>query len=283
MREISAIQTTRRRALGTLAALAGASAFPLAPRASQGQADRIALVIGNGAYKGAPLKNPVNDASAVAANLQQLGFTVIYRENAGLRDMIESMRDFAVRAAQSMVRLVFFAGHGIQMKGRNYLVPVDIDLKSEDEIPSKSADIGELVERLGAIKHGINIFVLDACRVNPFSGGVFVGPDGRRMRFRGASQSGLAQIDAPMGTLVAFSTAPNGIALDNPRDRNSLYVKHLLANLSVPGMPIELLFKRVRIAVAQETQRTQVPWESSSLTADFCFKLDGRGACGAAL
>ncbi|HEU0201358.1 MAG TPA: caspase family protein, partial [Burkholderiaceae bacterium] len=216
-----------------------------------------------------------------ADKLRQLGFTVIQRENTSLRDLIEALREFSLRAVQSSVRLVFYAGHGIQAKGRNYLVPVDIDLQSEDEIPTKSADIGELIDRLSGIKHGINIVILDACRVNPFSAGVIVGPDGRRMRFRGVSKSGLAPLDAPMGTLVAFSTAPNGIALDSPAAKNSLYVKHLLTHLSTPGMPVELLFKKVRIGVAEETQRVQVPWESSSLTADFCFRADASGSCSA--
>jgi uncharacterized caspase-like protein len=123
--------------------------------------------------------------------------------------------------------------------------------------------------------------ILDACRVNPFAGGVIVGPDGRRLKFRGATPSGLAQLDAPVGTLVAFSTAPNGVALDGPSGRNSIYTKHLLAHLATPGMPIERLFKNVRIGVAEETQRVQVPWESSSLTAEFCFRSDARGSCGA--
>jgi uncharacterized caspase-like protein len=159
-------------------------------------------------------------------------------------------------------------------------VPVDAEVQSEDEISTKSADVGELVDRLGAIKHGINIVILDACRVNPFSSGVIVGPDGRRIRFRGATTPGLAPLDAPVGTLVAFSTAPNGIALDGANDNHSIYAKHLLANLNTPGIAIEQLFKKVRIGVAEETQRVQVPWESSSLTADFCFKNSASGRCG---
>ncbi|HEU0201392.1 MAG TPA: caspase family protein [Burkholderiaceae bacterium] len=273
--------SSRRKVLGFLAGTLAATALPVQSVPAQGNDSRVALVIGNSAYKSAPLKNPVNDANAVADKLRQLGFTVIQRENTSLRDLIEALREFSLRAVQSSVRLVFYAGHGIQAKGRNYLVPVDIDLQSEDEIPTKSADIGELIDRLSGIKHGINIVILDACRVNPFSAGVIVGPDGRRIRFRGVSKSGLAPLDAPMGTLVAFSTAPNGIALDSPAAKNSLYVKHLLTHLSTPGMPIELLFKKVRIGVAEETQRVQVPWESSSLTADFCFKADPTGSCSA--
>ncbi|HEU0200643.1 MAG TPA: caspase family protein [Burkholderiaceae bacterium] len=237
-------------------------------------------MIGNSAYKVAPLKNPVNDANAVTAGLEQLGFSVIRRENTTLRELIEALREFALRAPQVSARVFFYAGHGVQSKGRNYLIPVDIDLQSEDELPAKSADAGELIDRLSAIKHGINIVILDACRVNPFRPGVIVGPDGRVLRFRGVrSSGGLAPLDSPIGTLVAFSAAPNGIALDNPGDENSVYVKHLVANLATPGMPIELLFKKVRIGVAEETGRVQIPWESSSLTANFCFKPGPQG-CG---
>jgi uncharacterized caspase-like protein len=275
---------TRRKALRLLTA-AGASMLPAGRllaqttgAASAGQ--KVALVIGNGAYKIGALKNPVADANAVASSLKQLGFSVSLRENTTLRELIESLREFSQRAASAAVRVVFYAGHGVQAKGRNFLLPVDTDVQSEAEISAKSADITELLDRLGAIKHGINVVILDACRVNPFSGGVILGPDGRRLKFRGATPAGLAQLDAPVGTLVAFSTAPNGVALDGPGGQHSIYTKHLLAHLAMPGMPVEQLFKRVRIRVAEETQRIQVPWESSSLTSEFCFRLDAQGRCG---
>jgi len=269
---------TRRRLLGCVAAALGAAAIPAGSMAQPNEG-RLALVIGNSAYRLAPLKNPVNDAGAMAERLKQLGFTVMLHENTTFTQLIEALREFSVKAASNAVRLVFYAGHGIQSKGRNYLVPVDADVQSEDEISTKSADIGELVDRLGGIKHGINIVILDACRVNPFSSGVVVGPDGRRIRFRGAATPGLAPLDAPVGTLVAFSTAPNGVALDGVNEKHSIYAKHLLANLTTPGIAVEQLFKKVRIGVADETQRVQVPWESSSLTADFCFKSNAAGRC----
>jgi uncharacterized caspase-like protein len=178
------------------------------------------------------------------------------------------------------VRLLFYAGHGIQARGRNYLLPVDIEPKGEDEIAAKCADVGEFIDRLSAIKQGLNVVVLDACRVNPFVEGVIVGPDGRRLKFRGLTPTGLAPLDAPVGTLVAFSTAPNGVALDGPKGEHSIYAKHLLKNIQTPGLPVEQLFKRVRIGVAEETQRVQVPWESSSLTTEFCFKPGAQGQCG---
>jgi uncharacterized caspase-like protein len=270
---------TRRRllqcALGA-AALPSRPAWAGAPEARP----RIALVIGNGAYRSAPLKNPPGDANAVAGTLRDLGYDVTLRRNTRLRDLIESLREFSVRAPAASVRMLFYAGHGVQVKGRNYLVPVDADPQSEDDIPRQSADVGEFVDRLSALRTGTNIVVLDACRVNPFAGGVIVGPDGRRLKFRGATPGGLATVDAPVGTLVAFSTAPNGVALDGTAGEHSVYARHLLAHLTTPGLTIEQLFKRVRIGVAQDTGRVQVPWESSSLTADFCFKPDARGRCG---
>lgn len=266
----------RRRAV-----LGGVAAALLAAAASAGAtADRrIALVIGNGAYRVGSLKNPVGDAKAVADRLEALGYEVTRKQNTNLRELVESLREFSQRAPASSVRLLFYAGHGLQAKGRNYLMPVDVEPQSEDEIPARCADVGEFIDRLSAIRHGTNIVVLDACRVNPFTGGVIVGPDGRRLKFRGATPGGLATLDAPVGTLVAFSTAPNGVALDGPGGQHSIYAKHFLAQLQTPGLPVEQLFKRVRIGVADETRRVQVPWESSSLTADFCFKPGARGQC----
>jgi uncharacterized caspase-like protein len=279
---MAALQETScdRRSLLRLSA-ASMLAFGMPVRSATAPAlQRSALVIGNGAYKSAPLKNPVGDAQAVAASLRELGYEVTLRQNTPLFDLIEALRDFSLRSVKSDVRLLFYAGHGIQAKGRNYLLPIDSDPQSEDEIAAKAADVGEFVDRLSANKQGLNIVVLDACRVNPFAGGVVVGPDGRRLKFRGLTPTGLARLEAPVGTLVAFSTAPNGVALDGPVGAHSIYAKHLLQHIQTPGLPIEQLFKRVRIGVADETQRVQVPWESSSLTSDFCFRAGTQGQCG---
>ena len=271
-------QFTRRR---LCAAMAGAAlGLPAWAAAAAGQ--KAALVIGNANYRVGALKNPVNDAQAVAGTLRRLGFDVTQRENTTLVDLIESFRRFSTATQQAEVRVVFYAGHGVQVKGRNYLLPVDTEIRAEDEVPAKSADLTEFLERLGAIKQGMNVVILDACRNNPFSGGEIVGPDGRRLKFRGATPSGLAPVEAPLGSMIAFSTAPNGIALDNPKEKNSLYTKHLLEHLQSPGLPVELLFKRVRLAVAKETGHVQVPWESSSLTGDFCFRAGAGGGCSAA-
>jgi uncharacterized caspase-like protein len=271
-----------RRALCTAALLAaaGVRAAPVVPVAPAAPGERrVALVIGNSAYRVGPLKNPVADAQAMAEALRGLGFEVSLVQDAPLRDLIEAFRRFSLDTRGAAVRLLFYAGHGLQVKGRNYLLPVDSEIRAEEEVPGKSADLNELLERLGTLQQGINIVILDACRNNPFSGAEILGPDGRRLKFRGATPSGLAPVEAPLGSMVAFSTAPGGVALDNPKEAHSLYTKHLLGALQTPGLPIEMLFKQVRLSVARETGRVQVPWESSSLTGDFCFKPGPGGGC----
>jgi len=271
----------RRSVLGAIAAtIAGAATGALPrPAAAARESERIALVIGNAAYKAAPLKNPINDAKAVAARLRAMGYTVGLHEDTSLRELIEGLRAFSLRATQAQIRLVFYAGHGVQWRGRNFLLPVDANPQAEDDIARQGVDIGAFIERLSAIPHGINVVVLDACRINPFAGGVIVGPDGRRLKFRGSTPPGLAALDAPMGTMIAYSTSPNGVALDNPSGSHNVYTQHLLEHLDTPGLPLEQLFKRVRVGVAEATARVQVPWESSSLTADFCFRPSPQGDC----
>ena len=243
---------------------------------------KTALVIGNGAYRQAPLKNPVNDAQAVASALKSLGFHVIQRENASQHEMLEALREFSNQAAKSQVRLLFYAGHGVQIKGRNYLMPVDAEAQSEDDVVQRGADLSEVLERLAIVKGGINLVILDACRNNPFNLAPAQLADARGYRTRaiGARTSnGLAPVQVPSGTLVAFSTAPGSISIDNSVQGNSVYTKHLLANLNILGLPVEKLFKQVRSAVAQETRQQQVPWETSSLMGEFCFRPDAAGRC----
>lgn len=236
--------------------------------------ERIALVIGNSSYAAAALRNPVDDARDVAAALRSLGFTVIHRENASLGQMLEAMREFLTIGRNSQVRLFYFAGHGVQLKGQNYLVPVDVVLKEQYEVPSRAASVPELVGKLGEMRSGVNIVILDACRNAPF-------PILARTRSMEATRGiapGLAMVSAPRGTVVAFSTAPGSVALDG-KDRNSAYTKHLLANIDIAGLPIEQLFKRVRIGVSEETREAQIPGESSSLMGEFCFRPAPTGDC----
>lgn len=259
-----------RRALGLVAGLLAAGASAAAP-------DKVALVIGNGAYDQLPLRNPVSDARAMATSLKDLGFEVMTRENANLGGTLDAMREFLAKSKDAKVRLFYFAGHGAQFKGRNYLIPTDVALQEEGELPRKSADATELVERLGRLSEGVNLVILDACRNQPFP----VGTRTRNPLGGLATRSlapGLAQLGAPRGTLVAFSTAPGSVALDGPSG-NSPYTRHLVETMRVPGLPVEQVFKRVRQAVAEETGRAQIPWESSSLLGDYCFRSGPGGAC----
>ena len=151
------------------------------------------------------------------------------------------------------------AGHGMQVKGRNYLVPTDADIQLEDEVPYSTIDVSLVLDKLEVGKSAVNIVILDACRNNPFA-----------RRFR-SSGTGLAQMDAPIGTLIAFATAPGSVAQDGSGE-NGVYTKHLLESITMPGLPVEQMFKRVRVGVAKDTNEAQVPWESSSMKGDFVFR-----------
>lgn len=219
---------------------------------------RIALIIGNGAYKEAPLANPVNDARDMAKALSSLGFNVTLRENVKQKLMKQAIRDFGNELKKGGVGLFYFAGHGVQVKGRNYLIPVGTDIQGEDEVEDQSVDVNLVMEKMESAENRINIVVLDACRNNPFA-----------RSFRSASR-GLAQVDAAKGSYIAYATAPGSVAADGS-GRNGIYTKHLLASLKHPESDIEKVFKRVRAGVVQDTNNKQIPWESSSLVGDFYF------------
>ncbi len=242
---------------------------------------RRALVIGNANYRQQPLKNPVNDAKAMMQALKGLDFEVQAVENGSLRDMVTAFQQFSVKARDSSgVRVIFYAGHGMQVRGRNYLIPVDVEMISEGDVVRLSADVGDLLERLGDLREGMNIVILDACRNNPFNNQPALDADGRRIRTRSLARQGLAPVEAPRGTIVAYSTAPGTVAIDSGSDANSVYTRHLLKHIVEPGLHIEMLFKRVRAGVAQATQQLQIPWEASSLTGNFCFSQMPGKTCG---
>lgn len=219
---------------------------------------RVALVIGNAAYKVGRLRNPVNDARAMTQALKQAGFDVDHRENLTHRQMFEATRDFGDRLKPGAVALFYYAGHGLQVRDRNYLIPVEADLRTEDEAPYTSIDASYALDVMNRARTRVNVVILDACRNNPFA-----------KNFRSASR-GLAQMEAPSGTLIAYATAPGKVASDGAGE-HGLYTQHLLQHLSTPGLPVEILFKRVRESVERETKSQQVPWESSSLKGDFSF------------
>ncbi len=224
-----------------------------------GNEQRVALVIGNSTYKDAPLRNPANDASDMAQALRGLGFKVTLKANASQRQMKDAIRDFGEQLTKGGVGLFYYAGHGVQYKGRNFLVPVGARIERESHVEDEAVDAAFVLAQMEEARNRINLVILDACRNNPFTRG-----------FRSVA-SGLAQMDAAQGTLVAFATAPGSVAADGD-GRNGVYTKHLLRQMRQPGVPVELMFKRVRDSVITETNDKQTPWESSSLRgADFYF------------
>jgi hypothetical protein len=227
---------------------------------------RTALVIGNGAYETGRLKNPVNDATDMAATLKRLGFNVILKTNAKQREMDESVREFGRSLARSDVGLFFFAGHGIQTGGSNYLIPVGANIDKEEDVRFEAIDVGRIMAEMDRAGNGLNIVLLDACRNNPFA-----------RSFRSDSR-GLAIIgQVPRGAFISYATAPGDVARDGD-GRNSPYTGALLQHMQTPGVPIETVFKRVRLELDSETGGKQVPWESSSLKGDFYFVSSGQQA-----
>ncbi len=220
---------------------------------------RIALVIGNAAYRVDPLDNPVNDARLVAESLQRAGFKVTRQENLDRAALFNALRDFGNRLNENTVAVVYYAGHGLQLRDRNYLIPIEAELRSEDEIPISGVDLSFILGRMSSARSRINVVILDACRNNPFAGKTVAAPQG------------LAQMDAPVGTLLAFATAPGKLAADSAGGANSAYATHLARHILTPGLPVELVFKRVREGVVRDTKGQQVPWESSSLQGEFAF------------
>jgi hypothetical protein len=219
---------------------------------------RVALVIGNGKYAAAPLPNPVNDAQDMARALEAAGFTVIRRENASLKEMVLALREFGDKLGRTSTGVFYFAGHGLQVRGRNYLVPVDADIAREDEVAFSALDLAAVMEKLDSARNPVNLVILDACRNDPF---------GKRLQL---TQSGLAQVDAPPGTLIAFATSPGSVAADGA-GRNGLYTRHLLEQMRKPGAAVEETFRNVRAAVRKDSAGRQIPWESTSLETHFAF------------
>lgn len=220
---------------------------------------RAALLIGNAAYRTAPLKNPINDARAMAATLKELGFRVTTLENATRQQMQKAMLEFGRSLDRDTAGLFYFAGHGMQVRGSNYLVPVGSDIASEDEVEVEAVDANYMLSRMASAGNRLNIVVLDACRDNPFGRG-----------FRSGAR-GLAAITAPSGTVIAYATAPGSVAIDGAGDRG-LFTGALVDALREPGLRLEDIFKRARAAVMQRSNGQQTPWESSSLLGDFYFR-----------
>ncbi len=231
---------------------------------------RLALVIGQSAYRAVPeLPNAANDAKGMTELLGNAGFTVTTAPNLAQSDMRQAISDFAGKVSASgadTVALVFYAGHGLQIDGENYLVPIDLDPKREADIPLQGVRLNDLLNTLGALPTRARIFMLDACRNNPFPA------------LSGAGH-GLAIVDTKAGapgSFISYSTSPGAEAEDG-NGADSPYTTAVLSVAKQPNIPIEEVFKRIRISVAQSTDGRQIPWESSSLTTDFKFFGDSAG------
>ena len=236
------------------------------PKSDRASASRVALVIGNGTYTNAPpLKNPPNDARDMAATLKALGFEVTSGVNVNQRDMKRLIREFGQSLKRGGSGLFYYAGHGVQSKGKNYLIPIEADIQSEIEVEDAGVDVNLVLGYMDDAQNGLNIVILDACRNNPFA-----------RSFRSAT-NGLAQIDAPTGTLIAYATAPGRVASDGT-GQNGLYTSELLRQMRVPGLSVTDMFMEVRAEVMKQTANRQVPWESSSLVGRFYFSAPSNSA-----
>ncbi|WP_395020726.1 SUMF1/EgtB/PvdO family nonheme iron enzyme [Dongia sp.] len=227
---------------------------------------RIALIIANGSYKGdiGPLRNPVADGKLVGEALKKVGFTLNLVTDGDQRAMKQALNDFGealAKAGSSATGLFYYAGHGLQVDGQNYLIPVGAKIKREGDVDLEALNAEAVLKQLTFSGAKVQIVILDACRNNPLT-----------RSFRSA-ETGLVKIDAPIGSFVAYSTAPGSVAVDG-QGANSPFATALAAEVQKPGASIEEMFRNVRAKVIAETDSQQVPWDSSSLTAPFYFSKD---------
>jgi TPR repeat protein len=221
---------------------------------------RIALVIGNAAYAEGPLANPRNDAELMARTLRGVGFEVTTVLDGGQEAMKRAIVDFGRRlTASDAVGLFYYAGHGVQVDGENFLIPVGVEIVAVEEVALYAISLTDLLKTMGRAQSRLNIAILDACRDNPF-------PAASRSLARG-----LAPVTAPSGTLIAYATAPGEVALDGA-GANSPYTAALAAQIPHEGSPLEDVFRRTRRKVLDVTGGRQTPWEHSSLTGEFFFR-----------
>lgn len=244
------------------------AAFPAMAAPNEGAASppaRYALVIGNGDYAHKPLANPRNDAELMAQTLGQMGFSVTTAHDIGRQELFSAVREFSEKLPDGAVAMVYYAGHGMQIGGANYLIPVDMAPTSEQGIALRGFPLAALLDRLAQARSAVNIVVLDACRNNPFQ-------SQGAARYRDFSRLGLARVSTPRGSLVAYSTAPGQLAEDGAGRKHSLYTETLAAELLRPGRTVEEVFKQVADIVRKKSFDDQQPWFETSLVDDFYFR-----------
>lgn len=233
------------------------SARTAVPRAAPAGAQKTALVIGNAGYRVGRLTNPANDARAMARTLRGLGFQVEEHVDLSRKEIDRAVTNFAKGVGSKGVALVYYSGHGAQYGGRNYFIPVDAAIRGHDDLEIEGYPVDRILDKLGSSDERLNLIILDACRDNPFASNT-----------RSTSQ-GLAQMSAPNGTMIAYATSPGKTASDNPGGANGLYTQELLRVITTPGLEVEDVFKRTRVAVKRRSGGYQVPWEESSIEGDF--------------
>lgn len=219
---------------------------------------RLALVIGNSTYEhGGSLPNPVNDANAIAQALQSVGFEVMKYQNVTQREMKMAINAFGQKLNGYEVGVFYYAGHGIQNQGMNYMIPIEADLQTEAQVEFDCVAADRVLAFMDAAEVKVNVIIMDACRNNPFE----------RSWHRSANGNGLAMMNAPTGSLIAYATAPGKVASDGTGS-NGLYTSALLKYIHDPKLTIEQVFKKVRTEVTEKSGGAQVPWETTSLTGD---------------
>jgi hypothetical protein len=251
------MQLTLKTCWVSVCVLVFALALNSSHAAEGSQERRVALVVGNAKYETSPLTNPTNDSSDVAAKLKSYGFDVVYRENLKIRQIGSMLREFKTKLTPGATALVFYAGHGLQVRGENYFPVVDADIQSEEDIQNQSIGLKQVMDILEEAKTRTNIVLLDACRNNPFE---------RKTR---SLSRGLASVNAPSGTMIAYSTRPGSVAEDGA-GRNGLYTEQLL-KLMDNRKPIEQVLKQLVSSVKAASKGRQEPWAEGSLEGDFCF------------
>lgn len=224
---------------------------------------RVALVIGNANYEQGKLNNTLRDAAGMSDTLKKLGFDVITATDATRDEMLRAITIFGEKLGAADVGLFYFSGHGLQSKGVNYLVPLGANLRSPEEVEVEMVNANRVLVKMDAASTAVNLVILDCCRNDPFA-----------RSFRDAGGTGLAALDAPKGTMIAYATAPGTVASDGAPGGFGLYTGHLLTEMKKPNLTIERMFKNVRLGVTGKVAQ-QVPWESSSLTGEFFFAQSG--------
>lgn len=227
----------------------------------EGTEKRVALVIGNKDYKIGPLQNPENDANDLTALLNRKQFEVIKVINGTRLEMREAIKSFSQKIADGAIGLFYYSGHGVQVEGENYLVPIDAKIEYKEEVPDECIGVSTILRYMEASNNKLNIMILDACRNSPFRS------------FSRSGEKGMMRMEAPVGSFVAYSTSP-GMTASDGNGRNGLYTSKLMKYLDVPGLKIEEVFKQVRIEVGKESNNSQIPWESNSLMGDFYFTMN---------